>query len=339
MSEEQQTKKDCKNTTLDEILTLHNCRPSDLTHETPCEILHRRYLTMYDLKIRRVNGKEDIPPPKRQRYDIIGRGRDGEALADGMCVFALNSTNMTATILVEYCWGPHEFLSGLPCGGYEPKKHKSRLDAAACELREEAHLHRGFWVDLLPSSNPKVQPHISKALQTAFLANLSPHTPNSIPIPSSRIELQENRCNLDEIPSTPLNKEEIIALQSTPETNFTNHQEISRLTVGKYPQSSEGIPEIQWSRGQYFPYLSIDAERDPNPPPIDDEEQIRAFRDVPLSVTWDLVLMGRMQLHSVQTTAMALTAIGALRFEDRLEEIQKNIRRLESIAVDPPKVE
>eukprot|EP00904_Undaria_pinnatifida_P006295 jgi/Undpi1/2796/HiC_scaffold_14.g06173.m1 len=40
-------------------------------------------------------------------------------------------------------------MYGVVGGNYEPDKHTSALQAAACELEEEAHLHEGTWHPLM----------------------------------------------------------------------------------------------------------------------------------------------------------------------------------------------
>ena len=52
---------------------------------------------------------------------------------------------------------PHSaMVCGLPCGGYDPRKHESTQHAAQCELSEEAHLTGGTWHSLLPDGHPGV---------------------------------------------------------------------------------------------------------------------------------------------------------------------------------------
>mmetsp|Transcript_51765 Transcript_51765/g.135051 ORF Transcript_51765/g.135051 Transcript_51765/m.135051 type:complete len:122 (-) Transcript_51765:44-409(-) len=42
------------------------------------------------------------------------------------------------------------------CGGYEPTKHSSHLNAAEFELSEECRLRGGTWVKLIPDEHPGI---------------------------------------------------------------------------------------------------------------------------------------------------------------------------------------
>ena len=44
------------------------------------------------------------------------------------------------TLLKEYCQGPNKMMYVLPTGGFDPRKHKDKLDCAKAELLEEVHI-------------------------------------------------------------------------------------------------------------------------------------------------------------------------------------------------------
>ena len=55
-------------------------------------------------------------------------------------VFAFDSASGTVTMLREFAQAalPHtEMVWGLPCGGFDPRRHESKRHAAQCELSEE----------------------------------------------------------------------------------------------------------------------------------------------------------------------------------------------------------
>ena len=74
-------------------------------------------------------------------------------------VFVYHTATQGVTLLREFAQAapPHgAFALTLPCGGFDPKKHASVLDAAKAELSEEAQLCGGTWHSLLPDGHPGV---------------------------------------------------------------------------------------------------------------------------------------------------------------------------------------
>lgn len=73
-------------------------------------------------------------------------------------VFIWDTSTKTATLIREYHPGPHEWKWGVVAGAYEPNKHSSAMDAAKCEVEEEARLVGGKWIPLLQTPDLSV-PH------------------------------------------------------------------------------------------------------------------------------------------------------------------------------------
>ena len=95
---------------------------------------------------------------------VCGTGRLTPSLAAlaaqvFVVVFAYDSASATATLIREFAQAapPHAAtVLGLPCGGYDPKKHGSMEEAARRELSEEVHLTGGTWHRLLPEGHPGI---------------------------------------------------------------------------------------------------------------------------------------------------------------------------------------
>jgi hypothetical protein len=68
------------------------------------------------------------PDGRKVDWDVVGKliMRVGHPVANPcFClVFPFNSTTKLVTIILEYCQGPNMMLYNLPCGGFDPKKHK-----------------------------------------------------------------------------------------------------------------------------------------------------------------------------------------------------------------------
>jgi len=93
-----------------------------------------------------------VPKGKTFEFDVVGHPR---ANFHFTCIFPIRFSSGTpqVTILREYCWGPDSILHSLPTGGFDPKKHTSYEECAKDELSEEAHLHGGELVRLLPNGH------------------------------------------------------------------------------------------------------------------------------------------------------------------------------------------
>eukprot|EP00192_Tetraselmis_astigmatica_P019442 CAMPEP_0117647806 /NCGR_PEP_ID=MMETSP0804-20121206/45_1 /TAXON_ID=1074897 /ORGANISM="Tetraselmis astigmatica, Strain CCMP880" /LENGTH=210 /DNA_ID=CAMNT_0005453321 /DNA_START=359 /DNA_END=991 /DNA_ORIENTATION=+ len=115
------------------------------------EQVYNRYLTVFN---RSVNypGTGVASEGKTFEFDVVGHPR---ANFHFTCIFPIRFSSGTpqVTILREYCWGPDSILHSLPTGGFDPKKHTSYEECAKDELSEEAHLHGGELVRLLPNGH------------------------------------------------------------------------------------------------------------------------------------------------------------------------------------------
>ncbi|CAB1120151.1 unnamed protein product [Ectocarpus sp. CCAP 1310/34] len=83
------------------------------------------------------------PQGKIRSYDVITQEHPS------VLVFTWDTQTNTTTILKEYYPGMNRLMYGVVGGNYEADKHTSALQAAACELEEEAHLHEGTWYALM----------------------------------------------------------------------------------------------------------------------------------------------------------------------------------------------
>ncbi|CAK0779473.1 hypothetical protein CVIRNUC_004783 [Coccomyxa viridis] len=120
------------------------------------EVVHRRYLTLYDRRIRfpAHQGKQ----AQEHEYDIIGHPQLNFSF---VVVFPFHPytdgrPGGEVTLLREHCQGPNAMLYTLPTGGFDPRKSPSALAAARAELSEEAHLSGGEWVELLEPEHPGI---------------------------------------------------------------------------------------------------------------------------------------------------------------------------------------
>ena len=110
---------------------------------------YRRFLQVEDWRVA-------YPDGRQIDFDIVGHPRNQYHF---VVVFTFATSSQTVTMLEEFAQAalPHRStVWGLPCGGYDPRKHSSALHAAQCELSEEAHLTGGTWHNLLPPDHPGV---------------------------------------------------------------------------------------------------------------------------------------------------------------------------------------
>ncbi|CAM9577720.1 unnamed protein product [Ascophyllum nodosum] len=87
------------------------------------------------------------PRGKVRLYDVVTQDHPS------VLVFIWDTQTNTTTILKEYYPGMNRLMYGIVGGNYEPDKHSSPLQAAACELEEEAHLHEGTWYTLMKNED------------------------------------------------------------------------------------------------------------------------------------------------------------------------------------------
>lgn len=110
---------------------------------------YRRFLQVEDRRVRYPDGRE-------ADFDVVGHPKNNFHF---VVTFAFNTRRREVTVLREFAQAapPHtSMVWGLPCGGYDPKKHGSTLHAAKSELSEEAQLTGGTWHCLLPAAHPGV---------------------------------------------------------------------------------------------------------------------------------------------------------------------------------------
>ncbi|KAH7432992.1 hypothetical protein KP509_07G049600 [Ceratopteris richardii] len=121
------------------------------------ELCYSRYLNVYNRVIklpRRRDGKAEAESDVHMTvdYDIVG----SRTVSFHYCtVFPFNTTMKTVTLIKEYAQGANDFLFGVPTGGLS-EKHTSLEDCIRKELSEEAHLHEGTLIKLIPDQHPGI---------------------------------------------------------------------------------------------------------------------------------------------------------------------------------------
>eukprot|EP00160_Parvularia_atlantis_P016914 Unigene5596_Nuclearia_a/m.17107 Unigene5596_Nuclearia_a/g.17107 ORF Unigene5596_Nuclearia_a/g.17107 Unigene5596_Nuclearia_a/m.17107 type:complete len:184 (+) Unigene5596_Nuclearia_a:1-552(+) len=108
--------------------------------------LHKRYLALWSRTVRFPDGR-DVD------WDVVGHMQPNPVF---VVVFPFSTARGTTTLVREYAQGPNEFMYTLAAGQYERQAHSSVLDAARCELAEEARLSGGHWEPLLPDGHTGV---------------------------------------------------------------------------------------------------------------------------------------------------------------------------------------
>lgn len=112
-------------------------------------VAYKRYLEVSHREVR-------YPDGRSASFDIVGHPKNEYVFA---VIFAYHTAARAVTVLREFAQAapPHgATVLGLPCGGYDPRKHRSLLEAAQHELSEEARLTGGTWHALLPDGHPGV---------------------------------------------------------------------------------------------------------------------------------------------------------------------------------------
>ncbi|MCO5564640.1 hypothetical protein L7F22_018306 [Adiantum nelumboides] len=85
-------------------------------------------------------------------YDIVG----SKTVFFHFCtVFPFNTSLKTVTLIKEYAQGANDFVFGVPTGGLS-EKHTSLEDCVRKELSEEACLHEGTLIKLIPKEHPGI---------------------------------------------------------------------------------------------------------------------------------------------------------------------------------------
>mmetsp|Transcript_40364 Transcript_40364/g.48931 ORF Transcript_40364/g.48931 Transcript_40364/m.48931 type:complete len:275 (+) Transcript_40364:80-904(+) len=102
-------------------------------------------------------------------------------------------------------------------------------------------------------------------------------------------------------PRKHANMEDCVSSELTEEAHLVPSSDIIRLIPSNHP----GIPESKWCLNRFVPFLSIDPQPDPNPPPRDAEEIIEVVR-VDISELEGLMLSGDMMPPSIVTCTAAL---------------------------------
>eukprot|EP00195_Chlamydomonas_chlamydogama_P016506 CAMPEP_0202910586 /NCGR_PEP_ID=MMETSP1392-20130828/52388_1 /ASSEMBLY_ACC=CAM_ASM_000868 /TAXON_ID=225041 /ORGANISM="Chlamydomonas chlamydogama, Strain SAG 11-48b" /LENGTH=223 /DNA_ID=CAMNT_0049600735 /DNA_START=167 /DNA_END=839 /DNA_ORIENTATION=+ len=119
------------------------------------EKVYGRYLTVFDRKVRFNSQKNPLEPPHDLHYDVVGHPSANFRFA---VVFPFhtgkNGEDPKVTLIREYCQGPNSLAYCLPTGGYDPRKHTDIAQCALAELSEEALLHGGQLVRLIPEEHP-----------------------------------------------------------------------------------------------------------------------------------------------------------------------------------------
>eukprot|EP00198_Chlamydomonas_reinhardtii_P009948 XP_001699285.1 predicted protein [Chlamydomonas reinhardtii] len=115
-------------------------------------VIYKRYVTVYD---RAVEFTSDDGQPHTLHYDVVGHPQSHHQFS---CSFPFHPATATTpaqvTVVHEYAQGPNALMYSLPCGGFDPRKHKSLRECAIAEMREEAMLVGGEVVELLPEGHP-----------------------------------------------------------------------------------------------------------------------------------------------------------------------------------------
>ncbi|KAI5083227.1 hypothetical protein GOP47_0002970 [Adiantum capillus-veneris] len=121
------------------------------------EVCYSRYLNVYNrvVKLPRIEaekGKEAADGYTTVDYDIVG----SKTVSFHFCtVFPFNTSLKTVTLIKEYAQGANDFVFGVPTGGLS-EKHTSLEDCVRKELSEEAHLHEGTVIKLIPKEHPGI---------------------------------------------------------------------------------------------------------------------------------------------------------------------------------------
>lgn len=111
-------------------------------------VCYRRYVTVLDRRV-------TFTLPQGQTctfdYDIVGHPKANYKF---VVVFPFtssrNGTGGEVTVVKEYAQGPNQYMYTLPCGGFDPSKHKNLEECAKSELSEEAKLKGGELLCLIP---------------------------------------------------------------------------------------------------------------------------------------------------------------------------------------------
>ena len=112
-------------------------------------IAYKRFLQVEERVI-------SYPDGRKSSFDIVGHPKNNYVFT---VIFVFHTQSQSVTLLREFAQAAPpaaSYVLGLPCGGYDPKKHKDMLEAAQSELSEEAYLKGGEWVNLLPKDHPGV---------------------------------------------------------------------------------------------------------------------------------------------------------------------------------------
>ncbi|KAI7862623.1 hypothetical protein BDF14DRAFT_1735733, partial [Spinellus fusiger] len=84
-------------------------------------------------------------------WDVVGHDTPYPTF---VTVFTFDTVTKTTCLLKEYAQGTNEIKYTCVAGSYDRRKHSSPLETAQHELSEEARLHQGRWISLLPEDQP-----------------------------------------------------------------------------------------------------------------------------------------------------------------------------------------
>ncbi|KAI8927839.1 hypothetical protein BC831DRAFT_451250 [Entophlyctis helioformis] len=107
------------------------------------ERAYKRFLSVWSRRVRFADGREID-------WDVAGHNTHVPTFAT---VFPFNTKTKTVRVIIEYAQGPNVMTYSLTAGGFDPNKHKDILETAQHELSEEARLHNGVWIRLIPDDH------------------------------------------------------------------------------------------------------------------------------------------------------------------------------------------
>ncbi|KAI8466591.1 MAG: hypothetical protein J3K34DRAFT_433131 [Monoraphidium minutum] len=120
------------------------------------EVLHHRYLTLYNRRVRFSAPGHDDAQAREVNFDVVGHPQADYqfAVTFPFHPYGGGRKGGDVTVIREYAQGPNALMYCLPTGGFSPKKHADLQACARAELSEEAWLTGGRWVPLLPPGHP-----------------------------------------------------------------------------------------------------------------------------------------------------------------------------------------
>ncbi|GBF98548.1 hypothetical protein Rsub_11878 [Raphidocelis subcapitata] len=117
------------------------------------EILHKRYLTLYNRRVRFTAPGHDVS--RDVNFDVVGHPQSAFRFAVTFPFHPYRDRKGgEVTVIREYAQGPNSLMYCLPTGGFDPRKHTDLEACAKAELSEEAWLKGGRWLPLLAPDHP-----------------------------------------------------------------------------------------------------------------------------------------------------------------------------------------